>query len=340
MAFQTGQSTSMIDLFQKLSLFATTGGAGPPGWTENFSDYSTNRRLFLSKSTLFISWNWDPATPANVGIYQATGFINGTTAPGNHTGDSGQGIVSNSNATLATGRFIPLDDDTNTYWFFEHDTYLHVVVQTSTSPITFAHFGMGILNPKFGDNWTGGEYCYGHKNTASVSASNNAIQSDATYLLDGLLSTSNLAFGASLKMSGIPNQGASIWGISFAGVADVGAGGDSAGTDRGGSARSRVYGGYRGNGLGRAVGRIGSSNAEGLVDMYQINAFAQTTASKLFFLGTMPDVRGINIQYFSGGDEVVIGGDTWVLFPSRIKGEFNSASTSKYQGIAYKKVTT
>jgi hypothetical protein len=90
--------------------------------------------------------------------------------------------------------------------------------------------------------------------------------------------------------------------------------------------------------MARAFGRIGSSNAQGLVPGYPITCFAQTGASDLYFLGSMPDVRGINIQYYVGGDTITIDGDDWVMFPSRIKGEFNSSGTSKYQGMMYKKV--
>lgn len=323
MSYEKSQSTSMIDLFQKLSTFAVANG-----WTEDHSDYVTNRRLSIHRSTIYTQFNWDPATPANVGIYQSTGFSGSGTAPGNHTGDSGQGIVSNSNTTLATGRHVALDNDTNNYWFFESDTYLHVVVEVTSG--VFAHFGMGILS-KFGDNWTGGEYAYGVKQ-GSLNNTSGSIDSNGCYLLDGLTSNSNVAFMPSLKMSGIPNQAASTWGV-------VGGAITTPGNDRGGSARSKVYGGYRGNTMARAFGRIGSSNAQGLVPFYPITCFAQTSTSDLYYLGAMPDVRGMNIQYYNPGDEVVVGGDTWVLFPSRQKSEFN-VTGSKYQGIAYKKVTT
>jgi hypothetical protein len=319
-AFETGTATSVNDFFQKLSTFAQANG-----WTEDHSDYVTNRRLSIHRNNTFVQFNWDPAASANVGIYQSTAFTGAGTAPGNHTGDSGQGVVSNTNATIATGRFVALVNTTMTYWFFEDDFYLHCVAETSAG--VAVHFGMGLLD-KFGDNWTGGDYAYGHKNGASGSASNSAIQADASYLLDALC-TSN-AFMASLKMTGIPSQAVGTWGIVGAVT--------SPGTDRGGTARSKVYGGYRGNGLARSIGRIGSSNAQGLVAMYPIGVLAQTSTSDLYFLGTLPDVRGINIQSFALGDTIVIGGDDWLVFPSRVKGEFNSTSTSKYQGIAYKKV--
>lgn len=323
MSYEASQSTSMIDFFTKLSTFAVANG-----WTEDHSDYVTNRRLAIHRSTVYVQFNWDSATPANVGVYQSTGFTGSGTAPGNHTGDSGQGVVSNTNATIATGRHVALDNDTNNYWFFESDTYLHAVVEVTSG--VFAHFGMGILS-KFGDNWTGGEYAYGVKQ-GSLVASNGAIDAAGSYLLDGLTSNSNVAFMASLKMSGIPNQGASTWGV-------VGGAITTPGNDRGGSARSKVYGGYRANTMARAFGRIGSSNAQGLVPGYPITCFAQTSTSDLYYLGSMPDVRGINMQYYVAGDEVTIGGDTWVIFPSRQKSEFNTAG-SKYQGIMYKKVTT
>lgn len=321
MAFENGIATSIIDLFQKLSTFAVANG-----WTEDHSDYVTNRRLQIHRSTLYTQFNWDPATPANVGIYHSTGFTGSGTAPGNQAGDSGQGVVSNTNATIATGRHVALDNDSNQYWFFEDDTYIHIVVETATG--TYAHFGMGILD-KFGDNWTGGEYAYGVKQ-GSLNAANGAIDPAGSYLLDALTNNANLAFMASLHMSGIPNQAAGVWGV--VGVATA------PGNDRGGTARSKVYGGYRGNTMARAFGRIGSSNAQGLVPGYPITCFAFTSTADLYYLGAMPDVRGLNIQYYVGGDTVTIGSDDWIVFPSRIKGEFNSSGTSKYQGMMYKVV--
>jgi hypothetical protein len=52
----------------------------------------------------------------------------------------------------------------------------------------------------------------------------------------------------------------------------------------------------------------------------------------------MPDVRGVNIDQFEAGDERVIGGDTWVMFPAFRKGTTGSdTSATKHQGIMYKK---
>jgi hypothetical protein len=60
-------------------------------------------------------------------------------------------------------------------------------------------------------------------------------------------------------------------------------------------------------------------------------------------IGFQKDVRLMSIRYYTGGDEVVVGSDTWVVFPLRIKAETSgtqSSGRSGYAGIAYKKVTT
>jgi hypothetical protein len=60
-------------------------------------------------------------------------------------------------------------------------------------------------------------------------------------------------------------------------------------------------------------------------------------------LGQMKDVRMMNIANFVAGDEVVIGSDTWVVFPAGAKSAGDSISGTGftgYLGMAYKKITT
>ena len=159
MAYENSQATDIQDLFDKLSTFAVANG-----WTE---DHAASGRLFLSKSTVYVAFRWDTASPANVGIYHALGFINSSTDPGNHTDDSGNGEITGTNANLDDSRFVDLVDSTMQYWFFEDDTYIHVAVETAAG-VSFRHFGFGI-GSKFG-TFTGGEYCYGQRHGTSGTA--------------------------------------------------------------------------------------------------------------------------------------------------------------------------
>jgi hypothetical protein len=56
----------------------------------------------------------------------------------------------------------------------------------------------------------------------------------------------------------------------------------------------------------------------------------------------MKDVRGVSIRNYVGGQELTVGADTWIVFPTREKWPGSGAYTAKsgFQGIAYKKITT
>ena len=112
--------------------------------------------------------------------------------------------------------------------------------------------------------------------------------------------------------------------------------------DRAGNPRMRCVGGFRAGTMGNAFGRFWASSEKGLLPMYPIPVtyWNLTDGTTMYLLGFMKDVRGINIKNYEAGDEVTVGSDTWMVFPSVKKGATPSSSCSGYQGIAYKKVTT
>lgn len=320
MAYQTGTSTGTVDLMSKLSTFAVANG-----WTE---DEASAGRLALHKSNVYVSFRWNTTTPAFVGIYQALGWVV-STDPGNHTDDSGNGAISDQNNILDNERHIALGTGAfPSYHFFEDDTYIHVVVESAADE--FRHFGFGIIT-KIGD-WTGGEYAYGMvMPTVGVA---NPLKNTASHLLDGYLSDSNeREHAATLHVEGLPSEGGSSkWGVVWANSG-------SQGTDRGANARVFIQGAYRGGPFARALGHFSAGSGSGLIPMYPLGVWYKT-GSDVHLLGFMPDVRGVTIEFFVGGDEVVIGGDTWVMFPAAVKGNATDVGATKNQGIAYKKVIT
>ena len=78
--------------------------------------------------------------------------------------------------------------------------------------------------------------------------------------------------------------------------------------------------------------------------MYPIVPFYwnRTTNNITGPLGQMKDVRGLNIGNFAEEEEILVGSDTWVVFPTYRKTPTTTNVTgyTGYQGIAYKKVTT
>lgn len=325
MSYEAGTATNIADLFTKLSTFAVANG-----WTQ---DHAASDRLFLTRSTCSVAFRWSTTTPTCAGVYQHTAFISSGTDPGNHTNDSGQGNISGTNATLLTGRHVPLVDSTMRYWFFEFDTYLHIVAE-GAGTLTAAHFGFGILDKR--GTWTGGEYAYGWRIDPAGGTGDSAIRSASTHLLDGLAAAvATRPFVATVHCEGLPNQTASgKWGLAWGGViADTS-------TDRGGTARESLQGGFRGGPVARTFGRHGGSINSGIVPIYPVGVwYDDRTLARWHELGWMLDVRGVNMRNFAFADEIAIGADTWVVFPSRYKTSVSSSGSTRNQGIAYKKVT-
>lgn len=322
MSYEAGQTTSIDDLFKsKLRTFALANG-----WTDPESP-AVNGRQYYSKTgsglNCFFGFRWDTTTPANVGVYQALTYVNGSTVPGSHTNDSGQGVVTSfDNNTVTGGRCIDLDNNTNNYWFFESDDYIHVVVEKT--PVNFRHFGFGQLQ-KFG-TWTGGEYAYGHYTpTPGVSGDNNCA------LLDGLSSGSGLAYLPSIHAESLPSQTASGKWLVCGGAYTM-----NATTDRGGTGRNFAQGGFRSGPVAYPFAKWSGTPSQGLVPLTPI-VVLYANGTRVHPLGMMRDVRAINMASYAGGQEITVGSDTWIVFPTVVKGTISG--TTLNQGIAYKKVT-
>lgn len=336
----TNQTTSSVsDLFTKIYTFAVTTCL----WTGDHSDYA-NGKVGFSKTPgsnkLYAQYRWDTSSVQYIGIYQSLGFIGTGTDPGMHTDDSGNGKVSGTNATLATGRHVYIPQSASIpaqFWGFEDDHYLHFVVETDADE--YVHFGIGLLD-KIGD-WTGGEYCYGQDQYET--SSNVAVRTGSTILLDGLCDDSEHhtdmeLYVATVHAEGLTNEGGSSkWAVV---MGDQGS--SDLGTDRGSYARIHFTGGFRAGLFARPFGRFSADSSSGVIPGYPIGLvhWDRTTDDCHGPMGFMKDVRGVNMEYFTGGDEITIGSDTWIIFPSHKKYTGTIANTSGYQGIMYKKVTT
>lgn len=327
MSYETGTATNIADLFARLATFA-----GANGWTV---DHSATDRLFLTRSTVSVAFRWASSSPTCAAVYQHTAFVNSSTDPGNHTNDSGQGAISGTDATLLGGRHVVLTNGAMRYWLFESDTYIHAVAELQ--PQVFAHFGFGLLNKR--GTFTGGEYSYGHRHV-STAASGVPLDPLSSSLLDGLSGiTSDTVvrpFVGTVRIESLPNQTASgRWGLTWAGAIA------NTGTDRGGTAREALHGGFRGGPIARTFGRYGGAVNSGIVPIYPIGVwYDDRTLARWYELGFMPDVGGVNVRNFAGGDEIAIGSDTWVVFPTRYKLATLANGNTRNQGIAYRKVTT
>lgn len=329
--------SSLQDFVTKLDAFMVG-----EGWTQDQLDTGAGKWAIHRSAggfSLYLSARWDTSTPGNLGLYQALGYSGGSD-PGNHTDDSGNGIVTGTNATLATGRHAAITNSPLQYWAFADDYYVHVVVETATD--TFLHLGIGALD-KRGD-WTGGEYCYGHRFVTGI-ATTPALRPGSTTLLDGLAADGSGSEPANMDpycgtvhVEGFAGAATNQkWGVCMGGSGNLA----SFGTDRAAVQRAIIGGGFRGGPVAAQFGRFSASSVKGLQNLYPLAIFKQHDSDgSVLFLGTMKDVRGVSIEFWTPRDEVLIGSDTWVLFPTYKKypGSGAVTSTSGYQGIAYKKI--
>ena len=337
MTYETGTATDLEDLLSKLDTFATTTHGG---WTAGYSPNpnTTNGWFELHKGSLSFSAKYPVGeTPTAMSCHQASAYVNTSTAPGGHTGDSGNGYntgdTGHTNANLLTERCVR--DIGNgpfpSYHFFADDTspndYIHVVVEPTTN--MFRHFGFGILT-RFGDNWTGGEYVYGHYHDTATNAP--ATDTGHNCLLDGVGTT--VLRSATVRIGGLLNIGSAVWGVSNPTASA------SLLTDTASNARQQIHGGFRAGIEARGFGTPIGNGSSGVVPLYSISAYYRDpNNARVQLLGYMPDVRGVNVLNFTPAQEVTIGVDDWVIFPFSIRTTAAVANRSLYSGIAYRKVT-
>lgn len=145
---------------------------------------------------------------------------------------------------------------------------------------------------------------------------------------------------ATIHMEGFANQVAGgKYAVSMGNQASGSLGNDRQSTPK---ARIHVVGGYRAGPGVTNWGQYSGTLAAGLLPGYPMNFFHWDRVGDDVYgpLGTMKDVAGINIKNYTPGQELTIGADTWIVFPSFKKWISGSKSgTTLHQGIMYKKIT-
>jgi len=330
MTHTIGTATGVVNFLDQLVAFALANG-----WA--IDDPVGAQTASISRGTVFVSFSYAATAPTAFGIYQSLSYD--AANPGGKPDDSGNGffdvsLAQYTNANIISGRrlFFETSGAIPYFAFFEFDTYIHCVVEIATGK--FRHFGFGITEKV--NNWTGGEYAYGQ---VVIGSSGSSIATEATALLDSL-ALSNLGYVGTLHVEGLPGAPTgSKWGLCCAST--TGLGDDrQAGTPR---ARVMTPGGFRGGPYARGLGTFSAGSQSGKVPMYPIAQWYRDLVSgtgiDIYLLGYMPDVRGVNIREIAPKDEVVIGGDTWIFYPTSQKDTTGAVIGASFvQGIAYKKV--
>lgn len=336
MAYQTGTATSQEDLITQLFTFATGNG-----WTQDELDLANNRGS-LSNGGVFVHFRWDGTESGgadNIAMTQSLGFAGTGLAIDAHTNDSGNGqdgpdLSSERRVSgIGNGPFTSYD-----FFLGTSPNYLYVVLEYA--PGLYRHFGFGNI-VKIGD-WTGGEFCGGHVWEEDGVSDDDPDGTRHTILCDGLhTSTSGVEElePATLHVEGLPSQPGSPgrW-------ANVGNGNNSdwRDVDGNGEDRAAVTGGIRGGYWIRHFGWTTANLLNGFVPLIPVPMVYEvigTSPTQYILLGFLPDVRHVQMKFFSPGQTVTVGSDTWHIFPGvRKRNQQDNQSETRNMGIAYKQV--
>ncbi len=356
MGFKNETVTSISDFITKLDStmsshgwtsdhldITTTAGTGGE-WAMTRSSGATNIRFAAS---------WDSENSGiYLGLYQYSdqAYVIGD-RPWGQDHDSGNGFAGTTpDNSIKASRHVLLAAAPIQYWMFEDADYTHVVVEVSSG--NFQHFGWGMLD-KFGD-WVGGEYCYGQQN--NLTGFTNGLMGGIdtiSGLLDGhfndgtALTSGTELIAATIHAESLPNQTAlGMWMIS-AGGKTTASEQSVFGSDRQSNdgitadiARHMFIDGLRAGAPAEGFYRASSgTDVSGMNAMWEIapRYYDDTSGHTYGPMGKMKDIRGLNITNWAGGDEMVQGGDTWVIFPLQVKFTSGSGSSGN-MGIAYKKI--
>lgn len=339
MAYTESSVTSLANALSVLDTFLSG-----QGWTTHYS--VPNKEFAADKNPSGSDWitfamQWDTNY---AGVYQWHGnTYNSGANPYNQNNDSGSGYAGGTytDANLDDQRRVNFTN-VDYLWVFEDTNYWHAVIRRTGSPNIYEHFGAGLLD-KFND-WVGGEYCYGHVPDATFTTT-TAIRTSASMLLDGLSADESPSYTnmeercATMHIDGMAEQtlAGEIWSVVMGNQNSA-----NLGTDRAGNDRIHVLGGFRGGLLAPPFGQFAGTVARGLVPGYPIVLWYWNRTNGHVYgpLGQMPDVRGVSVKNYTAEQQITVGGDTWVVFPShrRLDGAAASAAYTNLQGIAYKQV--
>jgi len=342
MAFSSGTATNQQDLLTQLFSFATANG-----WTQD--EFNTTTKVGslhnTAGSNIFVHFGWEGTEvggPDNIAMTQSQAFSGTGLNIDAHTNDSGNGVAFPGGTTLLTAerRVSRIGDGPFTAHHFYQGAspdYIYVVLEYASG--LFRHFGFGELE-KIGD-WTGGDWVGGHVWDEDGVQDDVPSSTTHTILLDGVhTSTSGTEERdpGTIHIEGLPSQVASgRYGHLGNTTSAAWQGVDGDGTDR-----ETVIGGIRGGFALREYGWLLASLLNGFVPLIPVPivyTVPGTSPVQHILLGFMPNIRHIQMGNFTPGQTIVVGSDTWRIFPGvRKRFQADNQSETRNMGIAYLQV--
>lgn len=325
MSYQTGTATSPEDLVTKLFTFLT----GTPGWTQNYLDTVNDRASITSPSgNINHNLSWDSTdifTMMSTGLASPLGSVEIRLEPG---AESPTTSAQQKRINIGAGPY-------TAYHFFEDDGYCHMVVEWTSG--LFRHMGWGQLVMTSNAHTTG-DYSFG--TYWSQSTSDIDVPTDSTHACGfaGGVRQSPFERSLSIYLPNWPDGGTGKWFLETESALTVDPDGDP-------RWNLRTHG-WQGGSLFNFMG-IGNSQLNGfkpLMPPAVYTDFLGSAPDRLRLVGFPPDLRIINLDGVTVGEDLSVGGETWVPFPIVRKiyvpgTTFNEEQSFNF-GYAYKKVTT
>lgn len=307
MAFQTGTASSPTDLLSLLVTFATANG-----W------------VVYTPTSGYVFHN--PTTGQYVGVAANTNTFLLAGALGYN---SGAAWNAQPGATTNTARANDCAGPYKAYYFFSGPGYIHVVVERSTN--LFKHF-------MFGELEKAGSYVGGHYFDATH---HDMTEYSPTNRTHNLLNHNVHRYLFDARESGAPVYGSIR--IDYDGKTNNWLSRGSQGANSVGE--SNIY---------KSIVRFEFSrywpfffNSPNLFNqrtvLIPIDVFVSRPSNLFSPVGTVKDVRFLNIKNFTPGEILTLGSDEWYVFPHIAKTATwdNSSSlvvTSGNYGYAYRKI--
>lgn len=332
MAYETGTSSSVVDLLDKFRLFAIA-----QGWTANrWATVGSGRELCIQKGAAYFNFRaWNNETMLVNGSSSGSKYgitlngsdgYSGAAAWDRQPGYPVRGSTSGGDQAHVLFPLVITTGPFPAYHFFAPDSKtLFAEVEISTG--IFLRFGCGSLDLFNPAAPGGGRFCYstggGHvTNSTATSAWLGSDADSSSYAMelvpfrgaDYASNNSSYSFGSMVRAAfgSFDNWAGSGRTVSATGLQMA---------CQGGGVHDKVLRDYSPNplnGIGLLLPNIVSLN---IGDEY------------LSPIGVVPGMRFMDMTNYLPGDEFTIGSDTWKVFPWYAKG-----GIGYNRGIAYLKV--
>lgn len=311
MAYETGTSTSITDLLDKLRVFAVANG-----WTLNFQGARTSgsgQAVQLTKGSM--ACTWIAATSSNgvndpghyLGAYQHDAY----SAGGGTENQANKSAVTYANDM--TGPFIAYHFFTGTE---RGSDYLYVAVETTAG--IFKHVGVGKLVSM--GALSNGHFCFAvrwdYGNNLNIATTTHAVGFDS-----GEQGTRK---GTSTQIRADSDALSPRWLDAYSNTGNRLGGGFRVADSTG--ARGFVYGPVRNS----------ASAISGRTALIPCMVTGERPSSLFSVLGYPPGIRWVKLDFLDPGAILTLGAEQWKVFPIIRKNGGTGQVSSDTYGYAYK----